>query len=82
MQPPANDVELLAVLGYKQEFKRAFRPLEVFGLAFSFIGLFPSIAYAFPISPPPKILISPVYQLILELVAAKWRPDDIRMGCR
>ena len=35
----------LARLGYKQEFRRAFTPLEVFGIAFSIIGLFPSIAY-------------------------------------
>ncbi|KAH9021102.1 amino acid/polyamine transporter I [Lactarius deliciosus] len=38
------DEELLAELGYKQEFKRAFRPIEVFGVAFSIIGLLPSIA--------------------------------------
>ncbi|KIM68949.1 hypothetical protein SCLCIDRAFT_7133 [Scleroderma citrinum Foug A] len=38
-----RDEELLARLGYKQEFKRAFTPLEVFGLAFSVIGLFPSM---------------------------------------
>lgn len=29
--------------GYKQEFKRAFKPFEVFGVAFSIFGLFPSI---------------------------------------
>ncbi|OJA10130.1 hypothetical protein AZE42_09371 [Rhizopogon vesiculosus] len=39
------DEALLAELGYKQEFKRAFTPLEVFGIAFSIIGLLPSIAY-------------------------------------
>jgi len=47
-----GDDELLASLGYKQEFKRAFTPLEVFGLGFSIIGLIPSIAsvlvYAIP----------------------------------
>ncbi|KAJ7145839.1 APC amino acid permease [Mycena epipterygia] len=46
------DEKLLATLGYKQEFKRAFTPLEVFGVAFSIIGLLPSIAsvlfYAIP----------------------------------
>ena len=40
-----KDEELLAGLGYKQEFKRDFRPLEVFGIAFSLIGLFPSASY-------------------------------------
>ena len=63
-----KDEQLLATLGYKQEFKRAFTPLEVidfrlrypkfgwfakvFGVAFSIIGLLPSIAsvlfYAIP----------------------------------
>lgn len=47
-----NDEQLLASLGYKQEFKRAFTPLEVFGIAFSIIGLLPSMAsvlfYAIP----------------------------------
>ncbi|KAF5323197.1 hypothetical protein D9758_016727 [Tetrapyrgos nigripes] len=38
------DEALLASLGYKQEFKRAFRSIEVFGIAFSIIGLLPSIA--------------------------------------
>ncbi|KAI6106449.1 amino acid/polyamine transporter I [Pisolithus croceorrhizus] len=47
-----RDEALLAQLGYKQEFKRAFTPLEVFGISFSIIGLLPSIAsvlvYALP----------------------------------
>ena len=38
------DEELLASLGYKQEFKRAFSPWESFGIAFSIIGLLPSMA--------------------------------------
>ncbi|THG93276.1 hypothetical protein EW026_g7921 [Hermanssonia centrifuga] len=38
------DEELLASLGYKQEFQRAFSGLETFGIAFSIIGLLPSIA--------------------------------------
>ncbi|KAI6135074.1 amino acid/polyamine transporter I [Pisolithus croceorrhizus] len=39
-----KDEELLAQLGYKQEFRREFTPLEVFGVAFSFIGPLPSLA--------------------------------------
>ena len=38
------DEALLARLGYKQEFRREFVPLEVFGIAFSIIGLLPSMA--------------------------------------
>lgn len=40
-----DDTLELAQLGYKQEFKRAFTPYETFGIAFSIIGLVPSIAY-------------------------------------
>ena len=39
-----RDAQVLAGLGYKQELHRAFTPLEVFGIAFSIIGLVPSIA--------------------------------------
>lgn len=40
-----KDEVVLAGLGYKQEFKRAFTPWESFGIAFSIIGLLPSMAY-------------------------------------
>ncbi|KIJ18187.1 PF00324 AA_permease [Paxillus involutus ATCC 200175] len=54
------DEALLAQLGYKQEFKRAFTPLEVFGIAFSIIGLLPSIAsvlfYAIPNGGPSAMV--------------------------
>ena len=39
-----RDAEKLAALGYKQEFRRAFTPLEVFSLSFTILGIFPSIA--------------------------------------
>ncbi|KAA1475628.1 APC amino acid permease [Dentipellis sp. KUC8613] len=41
--PPGDDA-LLESLGYKQELKRTFTPLELFGVGFSIIGLFPSIS--------------------------------------
>lgn len=34
-----KDVAILASLGYKQELKRDFRILEVFGFAFSLLGM-------------------------------------------
>jgi hypothetical protein len=43
-QELGRDDALLATLGYKAELKREFTPLEVFGLAFSIMGLLPSIA--------------------------------------
>ncbi|KAJ7145402.1 amino acid/polyamine transporter I [Mycena crocata] len=42
--PISKDDEALAKLGYKQEFKRNFSPLELFGVGFSIIGVVPAIA--------------------------------------
>jgi hypothetical protein len=50
----AKDVNLLAKLGYKQEFKRDFKPLELFGLGFSIVGVLPSIAYVVILSPSSR----------------------------
>ncbi|KAG2135194.1 amino acid/polyamine transporter I [Suillus bovinus] len=51
LQPDADETTL-AKLGYKQEFHREFTPLEVAGLAFSYVGVVPSIVsvifYAIP----------------------------------
>ncbi|KAK0624578.1 gaba permease [Bombardia bombarda] len=48
----AADAELLAKMGYKQELKRNFSTLEVFGIAFSIMGLLPSIASTLAFSLP------------------------------
>ncbi|KAG2140549.1 amino acid/polyamine transporter I [Suillus bovinus] len=49
---PSADETTLAKLGYKQEFHREFTPLEVAGLAFSYVGVVPSLVsvlfYAIP----------------------------------
>ncbi|KAH6662047.1 gaba permease [Halenospora varia] len=56
--PPAEllageaDAELLAKLGYKQELRRNFTMIEVFGIAFSIMGLLPSIASTLAFSIP------------------------------
>lgn len=47
-QMDADALEL-AQLGYKQEFKRAFSALHVFGFVFSLFGLFSSMSYVFSI---------------------------------
>ncbi|KAI0727026.1 APC amino acid permease [Fomitopsis betulina] len=51
-----TDALELAQLGYKQEFKRAFSPLHVFGFVFSLFGLFSSMStvliYALPYGGP------------------------------
>jgi hypothetical protein len=39
-----SDVARLASLGYEQELKREFTPFQVFGVAFSIMGVLPSIA--------------------------------------
>ncbi|TVY75820.1 GABA-specific permease [Lachnellula suecica] len=46
------DAELLAKLGYKQELRRNFTMIEVFGIAFSIMGLLPSIASTLAFSIP------------------------------
>lgn len=50
-----DDAAALAKLGYKQELKRNFTMIEVFGIAFSIMGLLPSIAstlaYSIPAGP-------------------------------
>ncbi|KAG9118924.1 GABA-specific high-affinity permease [Ceratobasidium sp. 392] len=73
------DEELLASLGYKQEFRRAFTPFEVFGIAFSIIALLPSIAsslvYALPYGGPVSMvwgwLIASVFILFTGLAMAE-----------
>ncbi|KAJ3506420.1 hypothetical protein NLJ89_g6880 [Agrocybe chaxingu] len=74
-----QDEALLAALGYKQEFKRAFTPLEVFGIAFSIIGLLPSIAsvlfYAIPNGGGPAMvwgwLVASIFVLFIGLSMAE-----------
>ncbi|KAF2874229.1 amino acid/polyamine transporter I [Massariosphaeria phaeospora] len=50
-----DDSAVLAKLGYKQELRRNFTMIEVFGIAFSIMGLLPSIAstlaYSLPAGP-------------------------------
>ncbi|KAI9873406.1 MAG: GABA-specific high-affinity permease, partial [Pleopsidium flavum] len=50
-----DDAAVLAKLGYKQELRRNFTMIEVFGIAFSIMGLLPSIAstlaYSIPAGP-------------------------------
>jgi amino acid transporter len=46
------DAEILARMGYKQELKRNFTALEVFGIAFSIMGLLPSISSTLAFSLP------------------------------
>jgi hypothetical protein len=57
-----KDNALLASLGYKAELKREFTALEVFGLAFSIMGLLPSIAstlvYSMPAGGPVGMVCS------------------------
>lgn len=60
MSALSQDEALLAELGYKQEFKRDFSRLELFGLSFSIIGVVQSIAavliYAIPYGGPVSII--------------------------
>ncbi|KAJ3803869.1 amino acid/polyamine transporter I [Lentinula aff. lateritia] len=57
----AKDELLLAQLGYKQEFKRDFGLLELFGVAFSIQGVLPSIASVLVYSIPYGGAVSMVW---------------------
>lgn len=46
----SNDDELLAQIGYKPELRRQFSAIQVFGVAFSIMGLLPSIALVLSIA--------------------------------
>ena len=52
----------IAKLGYKQELRRNFTMIEVFGIAFSIMGLLPSIAstlsYSIPAGPVGMVWVS------------------------
>lgn len=52
----------VAKLGYKQELRRNFTMIEVFGIAFSIMGLLPSIAstlsYSIPAGPVGMVWVS------------------------
>ncbi|KAH9855702.1 APC amino acid permease [Lenzites betulinus] len=47
-----SDEAALAKLGYKQEFRRAFKPIEAFGVGFSIIGVVPGISSVLVFSIP------------------------------
>lgn len=59
------DAELLATLGYKQEFKREFTSFEVFGIAFSIMGVMPSIAATLIYSMPSGGPLSMVWSWVV-----------------
>ena len=63
-----KDDALLASLGYKAELKREFTALEVYGLAFSIIGLLPSIASTLVYSMPAGGPVGMVYQLLSQVL--------------
>ncbi|KAJ5689567.1 GABA-specific permease [Penicillium macrosclerotiorum] len=48
----AGDMELLATLGYKQELRRHYSTIQIFAVAFSIMGLLPSIASSLAFSMP------------------------------
>ncbi|KAF7361655.1 GABA permease [Mycena venus] len=61
LQVALNDEDVLAQLGYKQEFKRDFSRLELFGLSFSIVGVVQSIAAVLLFSLPYGGLVGMVW---------------------
>lgn len=57
-----------AALGYKQELRRNFSMIEVFGIAFSIMGLLPSIAstltYSIPAGPAGMVWVSLAHRIV------------------
>ncbi|KAI4179463.1 MAG: hypothetical protein LQ346_007186 [Caloplaca aetnensis] len=57
-----EDAAGLAKLGYKQELRRNFTMIEIFGISFSIMGLLPSIAsvlvYSIPAGPAGMVWVS------------------------
>ncbi|KAL9576560.1 MAG: hypothetical protein Q9212_006995 [Teloschistes hypoglaucus] len=86
-----DDAADLAKLGYKQELRRNFTMLEVFGIAFSIMGLLPSIAsvlaYSIPAGPvgmadlasamPTSDAFSLMFLSVIVIARdGKWAPTD------
>jgi hypothetical protein len=67
-----KDDALLASLGYKAELKREFTALEVFGLAFSIIGLLPSISSTLVYSMPAGGPVGMVVQIASQRVNCRY----------
>ncbi|OCH88531.1 amino acid transporter [Obba rivulosa] len=74
-----TDAAALAQLGYKQEFRRAFSAVEVFGFAFGVVGLLPSmasvLAFAIPNGGPFALVwgwaVSVVFIMFISLTLAE-----------
>lgn len=66
----AADVEVLAVMGYKQELVRKYSTVQVFAIAFSIMGLVPSIAssltYSLPAGPAGMVWVCCEKRFVLE----------------
>ncbi|KAL4883277.1 amino acid permease-domain-containing protein [Aspergillus karnatakaensis] len=58
-----DDTQLLATLGYKQELRRHYSTVQVFAIAFSIMGLLPSIAstlsFSIPAGPVGMVWVRP-----------------------
>ncbi|KAL4807818.1 amino acid/polyamine transporter I [Aspergillus unguis] len=73
----ADDSQLLAAMGYKQELRRHYSTVQVFAIAFSIMGLLPSIAstlsFSLPAGPVGMVwgwLVASVFIFIVGLAMA------------
>ncbi|KAF7376941.1 putative amino-acid permease C11D3.08c [Mycena sanguinolenta] len=64
----SNDIVLLARLGYKQELKREFTPVELFGFGFSVSAIVPSVALG---------LLAPQWRLFLDDLGVQWATSSV-----
>ncbi|KAJ7153219.1 amino acid/polyamine transporter I [Mycena filopes] len=78
-EPVVDDKTLLASLGYKQELKRAFTPVELFGFGFSVSAIAPSVAsvlvYSLPNGGPSAMIwgwaVSTVFLMFIAMAMAE-----------
>ena len=82
-----EDAAVLAKLGYKQELRRNFTMIEVFGIAFSIMGLLPSIAstlaYSIPAGPVGLVwgwFLASAFIFIVGLAMADLGPRTLANG--
>ncbi|KAL8671932.1 MAG: hypothetical protein Q9168_003588 [Polycauliona sp. 1 TL-2023] len=73
-----DDAAVLAKLGYRQELRRNFTMIEVFGIAFSIMGLLPSIAstlaYSIPSGPAGMVWVKPHFRRAIVIHHSLWAP--------
>ena len=76
-----NDQDVLARLGYKEEFKRDFSRVELFGLSFTIVGVVQSIAWV-PVETGAWLSFFIHQQSCTLVLNPLWRSSRHGLGCK